>query len=121
MFDGLNAAVPGAWVAKLNVSVSQVLTAVVRASVSTEMVGSDASSILSRIGMFASGEYTRTDMRVLAASSGILGTASPGSVDTVVPAHSSAPTDLTAWATWLVPPAGSFVTVERLPPKSVSV
>ena len=52
----LSAAVPAAWLAKLNVSVSQALAAVVVASVSQVWVGSAASSTLSRTGMPASGE-----------------------------------------------------------------
>ena len=108
--------------AKSNVSVSQALVAVVVASVSTVWVLSAASSTLSRTGTPAAGEYTRTVMRVFAASSGILPTDWLAPVDTVVPAHSSAVADFTTRATWLVPPVGSVTTVESsAPPKPVSV
>ena len=118
----MSAAVPVAGLAKSNVSVSQALATVVVASVSTECVGSAASSTLRRTLMPALGEYTRTVMRVLAASNGILPTDLSGPVDTVVPANVSAVADLTTFATLLVPPAGSATTEESsAPPKPVNV
>ena len=113
---------PVAGLAKSNVSVSQALATVVVASVSAECVPSAASSTLSRTLMPALGEYTRTVMRVLDASNGILPTELFGPVDTVVPAHTSAVADFTTFATLLAPPAGSSTTEESsAPPKPVSV
>ena len=69
-------------------------------------------------GTPAAGEYARTVMRVLAASSGITSTDWFAPVDTVVPAHTSAVADFTTFATLFVPPVGSVTTVESsAPPK----
>ena len=51
--------------AKSKTSVSHSSATVVTASVSTERLESAVSSTLSRTGVPAAGEYTRTDMRVL--------------------------------------------------------
>ena len=114
-----SAAVPAAWLAKLKVNVSQVLTIVVVASVSTEMVGSAWSSTLSRTLMPACGEYTFTVIDLAVAANGIA-VANPRvpSAVSVVPAQTSAIALFTTLATLLVPPAGSTTIVaSSAPPK----
>ena len=113
---------PLTWLAKSKVNVSQVLTVVVNASVSTERVGSAASSTLSRTGIPAFGEYTRTVILVLVAVNPILPTELLAPVDTVVPAYDSAVADFTTFAAVLLPPAGSGTSVESsAPAKPVNV
>ena len=113
---------PAAWLAKSKVSVSQALATVVVASVSTDLVGSAASSTFSRTWMPASGDQTRTVIVVLLAVNSSAGTVLFGPVDTVVPAHSWAVADLTTLATLLAAFVGSTTTVESsAPPKPVRV
>ena len=82
---------PAAWVAKLKVNVCQAPAAVVVVSVSTDLFGSAESSTFRRTGMPASGDQTRTVMRVSVTLNGILGekpvcTPAPLTAVTVVPA-----------------------------------
>ena len=118
--EKFNAAVPGAWLAKSNVSVSQVSTTVVRASVSTLLAGSVLSSTFRRTGVPAWGEYTRTVICVEPGANGT-GLAKPAAPPIVVPAHSSAPSGLIVLTTVLAGSngSGSPVISEILPPKSV--
>ncbi len=72
--------------------------------------------------MPASGDQTRTDMRVSLAVKGSAGTEKFGPVDTVVPAHNSAVADFTTLATRLAGSVGSATTAESsAPPKPVRV
>ena len=118
--EKFNPAVPATGLLKSNVSVSQVSTTVVSASVSTLLVGSALSSTFRRIGVPARGEYTRT---VICVEPGINGTgvAKPAAPPIVVPAHSSAPSGLVVLTTVLAGSngSGSPVISEILPPKSV--
>ena len=114
------AAVPGAWLAKLNVNVCHPPATVVVANVSTDNVGSPAFSTFNSTGVPASGDHTRTVIDVFPAENGITGTAKLASVDTVVPAQVSAPTPLTTRATRLAAFPGSATTVPSAPPNPVN-
>ena len=112
------AAVPAAWLLKLKTRVSQAEATVVRASVSTLMVGSLDASTFRRIGVPAVGDHTLTLMLVAPTAKGI-GAAKPTVPPTVVPAQSSAIAVFMVLTTWLVALVGSTTISDEFPPKSV--
>ena len=117
----LIAAVPATWLAKLKLSVCQPPATVVEASVSTLLVGSAASSTLSRTGVPAVGDQTRTVMVLLVALKPIGAMALLARFETVVPAQSSAVALLITRATLLAAFVGSGWTLESsAPPKPVN-
>ena len=113
---------PVTWVAKLNVRVCQPAAVVTVASVSTDLAGSVLSSTFRRTGMPASGDHTRTDMRVSVVLNGIFvekPRCTPPRVSVmVVPAKISAPAARTTRATLLAASVGSVTIVDAsAPPK----
>ena len=113
---------PGAGLAKLKLRVCQPLAVVTVASVSTDLLASAAFSAFRRTGTPAAGDQTRTVMVLLLALKPIGATAALGSVDTVVPAQSSAVALFSTRATLLLPPAGSATMLaSSAPPKPVRV